>query len=758
MLQFFRTYQKYFFFIIATVVISSFIFFGTFGTLDQRQTRKDKIIGKAIDGSDMSLLEISGLSRFLAADRDDLSNGGKQLSPNLLNDGVIRNNFLATGVAEILVRDNFEALKEDFEQRIHRIKNFRAYEHPDAPFVSAKAVWQRFAPDINREWSLLQSLEGVDADSFGHLARLYHFQSALPSEWLRRILMMHEQQYNQWLRPDPRLRQDDLALFGFHSIRDWFGNDFIDLVAEFVHNAAIEAETKGYDVSLDEAKADLQHNFAESMQKIQSAKIPLQITYKEQLRILGLDETEAASLWRKVLLFRRYFTDRGNSVFLDKLPYSEFAAIAKEQATVDLYQWPNGLKIRNALDLFTFQTYLKAVAPQEKSDPLALPSTFYSLKEIEERYPELVATRYKAKVFAVDKREASLKASLKELWAFETEEETWKSLIKEFSFLQSFSTDRSEARFSTLEKLDPVQRAKVDLFARRLLVDRHPEWIEETLKSSEGEEKELILSAGCIELPHIDNPERLGSLFKQIPSTPETALMELNWFESGEAVFRFENIEKITDPKIKTYEEALKDKSLIRIADRSLKAEFPKFRQKLPEELAGKELADVKEEIAELMLIDLKKVIQDSTSDIQEESHFASRRLAAIALRAREDLVENSQNLHWIQTEGEDPLIAQFKLQRIEKQVNRTAEETWMSKEPFFLIPNQWSPIHIDIDGGVSFIYLKNRQTSREPILEQLSVGKEMLASDVQRLLAEKLLATMRKKQSVVIPLQTEEE
>ncbi|HEX2582549.1 MAG TPA: hypothetical protein VHL30_00340 [Chlamydiales bacterium] len=756
MLEFLRKYQKYFFFVIATMVISSIVFFGTFGAVANPEKREDKAIGKAIDGSDLKLLAISALARFLSSDRDDLASARKQGSVNLLNDGVIRKDLLATGIADILIRGNYELFKAQLDHKFQRVKTYRSYEHPEAPFVSAKAMWQRFAPDINREWSFLQSENSCNEETFSHLVNLYQLQSALPSEWLRRVLVLHEQQYN-WLHPDPRLRQDDLSLFGFHSLSDWFGKDFVDLMAQFIYNAAILAEQQGYKVSLEEAKGDLKRNFSESMQRLQAAKWPIELNYKEQLRILGMDEREAATVWRKVLLFRRYFQDLGESAFLDRLPYTEFSALAKEKAVIDLYQWPSSLKMTTALDLYSFQTYLKAVSPMAKNGFLKPPSSLFSVAEVEKKTPELVGVEYRAKVFAVDKREASLRAPLKEVWEYETDEEAWKRLRNEFSFLQPFSVKTPEERFQVLEKLGPEQRGKVDFLARRLLVDKHPEWTKESLELAEGKDTRLILCNGRIELPHIDDPQRLGTLFSQILSSPEVTLSALHHFETEEAVFRFENIEKISEPRIKTYEEARNDGSLDKLIDHALQKEFSTIRGKLPPEKAVKELSEVKEDVADLLLADWKKVLEKERGG-DTDVPLVALYWKSLALQAKEDLSANQNEHFWLKAEDENPLLAQFKMERIEKEITRTAEEDWMAKEPFVLVPNQWSPVHTENDGGVHFIFLKNRFSSEEPILEQLSFGKAMLAADVQRLLAEKLLHTMRQKHALMIPLQPEQE
>lgn len=733
MYSFFRRYQKIIFIFITGLVISSFVFFGTFSVImDLRgTTREDRVIGKAIDGSDLKLLEISAMARFLGADRDDVTSGS---TPNLLNDGVIRRDLIGSGVAAVLVKDSLDLLKNDLSQRIHRIKNFKGYAHPDAPFVSARGVWERFAPELTKEWNELAAQEELNGETFGHLFKLYQLQSSLPAEWVRKILMMHEQQYKQVMRPDPNLRNEDLALFGFHSTSDWFGKDFVDLMAEFVHNAAIAAAEKGYVVSAEEAKGDMHRIFTETMQKLKEAKWPGQFSYKDQLQMLGMDESEAVSIWRKVLLFRRYFQDVGESVFMDRLPQEEFASIAKEKAIVDLYQWPAPLHLKSAVDLFAFQTYVESVAGKWHE---LLPNEVLALSEVEKKTPELVETNYRAKVFAVDKREVSLRATIKEVWEFETQTETWELLKKEFPFLQALSAKNAEERFASLGKIESGQRSKVDFFARRLLVNQHPEWVKEALDVAEAKDTSLSLSAGAIRMAHVENPEKLAKLFEQIPESIEA----LAQFESGEAVFRFDNVEKVSEPKVKTFQEALADGSLLRIVDKKLEAKWKKLS---PE----KEFTAAKEEIAEKML--------KAAPQSKIEGSIGAKRMAAIAEKAREDLIKNPHDPKWLKQEGDSPLLAQFKLERIEKQITRTAEENWMTKEPFILVPKAWSPIHVADDDVVFFLQLQNREVSNEPVLDQVLFGKEILVADVHRVLAERISAIMQKKHAVVIPVQTE--
>jgi len=293
----------------------------------------------------------------------------------------------------------------------------------------------------------------------------------------------------------------------------------------------------------------------------------------------------------------------------------------------------------------------------------------------------------------------------------------------------------------------------VDLFARRLLIEKHPEWVKEALDRAEGKQTDLILSGGSIHLPHVKDSALLGSLFQTILSFPETSLTALQQFESGDAVFRFENIEKRTDPSIKTFKEALSDGSLEKIVEKRLRAKFAKLHGQLP---GDKEFSAAKEQLTILLLKGLERAV---SKEGIEEGSFATRRMAVLAARARDDLMHNPQEeIKWVKTEGELPLTSQFKLERMEKQISRATEASPMSRELFTLQPFQWTPIYIGEEGSVCFSYLKERQIVNEPVLEKLKLGKEKMGFSIQCLLAEKIFTRMEEKRAVIIPLQTETE
>jgi hypothetical protein len=470
MLEFFRQYQRYFFLVITVVVVTSFTFFGAYSTFGGDEGPKDRSIGQTVHGSPLMLSEVQKLARFIDLDREEGS--------NLCNDGVIRTDFLKSQIGALLVAQYFDPLKEGFAARLDRAKRFRSYAHPETPFLSAKTVWEHIIPEMNEEIANLQAFSEPSCEVFSRLAKLYLLQNRLQPEMLRRILIYQHQQY-PGLRVDQRLSNIDLSLFGFHSASDWFGREFVDLVAQFILNGASAAEEKGYRVTLEEAKGDLIHNFQESIQRLK-----IELNLGEHLRKLGFDERSAAEVWRKVLLFRKFFGDVGEAAFVDSMPYRDFASFARELAVVQKYEWP--IQIATQGDLAQFEFYVKTISKGVKG---GLPTGFLTVDEVEKKCPQLVQSKYKANVAEISKQQVALRASLKQVWDWETDEKNWSLLKKEFSLPAASS---KEERFKVLERAE--KRNEIDAFARDRIVDENKGWIDEALAIAPAMEKTWVVS------------------------------------------------------------------------------------------------------------------------------------------------------------------------------------------------------------------------------------------------------------------------
>lgn len=517
--------------VVGSMVIASFLFFGTYSAAMGAEEVEDQVLCQKVDGSPMMLSEVKKLSRFISTDSGDTSRG-VSLVPNLCNNGVIRKDFIRDGLAELIVEKYFDDLLPDFKTRLEKAKRFQSYAHPEAPFLSAKNVWQHFVPTVNAEIAGLQAEEEISPRIFASLAALYQCQGKLQPETLRKILVHHHQQY-PWLTVDRKLSHEDLAIFGFHSATDWFGKTFVDLTAEFILNGAAAAEKRGYSVSLDEAKGDLIHNFQTSIKRLKDSGVTPEFGFHQHLRSLGFDVRSASKVWQKVLLFRKLLSSLGESVFMDRLPFKDFAEYAKEKAVVRNFEWP--IQIADNQDLAEIKAYMKAIA-KETSRPL--PNEFLSVEEVRKSHPKLTKTTYRAFLKQVPKSKLGLKVSLKELWHWQTETKNWAKLQKEFTLKNAKS---SEERFKVISALEPQTRAKLDFFTREKIVEENPSWLEEAFAAEKGEEKTWTVFGN-------DSPE----------------------LSSESVYYKMENLEKV-DEKVLTFQEA---RSYLKEIAMPIKGEF----------------------------------------------------------------------------------------------------------------------------------------------------------------------------------------
>lgn len=473
MLGFFRRFQKAFFFFVAAILLVSFVFFGV-PTTSFGEVREKIVIGKTIDGASLELQEVKRLSAFLSSDIHDGFSPGR--FPNLCNDGVIRKDFIEEGLADRLCLRYFDVLREDLSEKKERVRLFIPYEHPDEPKIAETLCWDHFAPELS-PWIEEMKKEGeVSPRSFSLLCKMYLAQKRLNPEILRRVLLYQQQSFPDIVFDDALLSRD-MALFGFHSARDWFGENFLDLASEFILNAAAAAKAKGYSVSIEEAKSDLLHRFQEA---IRGPFKGWKIGFKDYLSSMGLDWDGAAHLWQKVLLFRNFFQSVSGSSLIDRFTFNDLSRFASQRAVLRVYEWPISLKTQG--DLALFEEYRSCVFTDGEA---LLPS---ALREIEEIREDLIEHTYEVSLREVDLGKVGMQIGLKDLWHWQQEEKNWKLLAKKFFLDPNLSASK---RFEKLSSLPKKTSLDLESFSREQMVKMHPEWIDEALTNAPLEKREI---------------------------------------------------------------------------------------------------------------------------------------------------------------------------------------------------------------------------------------------------------------------------
>ena len=559
---------------------------------------------------------------------------------------------------------------------------------------------------------------------------------------------------------DPQLQYGDFSLFGFHSLSDWFGSDFIDLSAQFILNGASFAEQKGYKVSLDEAKTDLTLIYDASIQKMEEQGVKELPSLNEHLRGLGFNLKSASEVWRKVLLFRRYFQGVSSATFIDRLPFTDFARYAKEAALLDMYEWPSSLRLRSLNDLIEFQGYLSMVAPSLKN-PLALPASFFPMETVAAKCPELVPEQYKIRFKEISLQEVGLKASFAEVLDWELDEKNWALLKKEFSFLLQLPQPTKTERFQILETLEAQNRAEIDRFARLSLARKHPEWIFEALASLAGQEKKIFVAEGIYPLAHIRNTAQFAALLKASSQGDSEAKQALSSYCDNEKNAYAVEILEVFPHSVLTFAEAKEVKILTKVSDRMLEDRYLQIGAADPTAFRNQKgdwlpLSQVRETVAKDFFAPLFKAIASLEKKEWTDANSPMYRLLFATQSALEDIKKNGESSSWLAKE-ETSLANQFKMEKKESKIERTMKEGSIDSLAFNMEEQSWSPVQVCPNGEIKFFYLSEKKAQEDPILEQISFGKAALGADAQRYLCEKFLKLIKSKQSIVIPLQGEQ-
>lgn len=787
MLQFFRRYQRAVFIVITFVIVISFSFFGTFQTFSGKD-QEDKVAFTAVDGSKVRRSELNDMINFLASDSHDYlfsaSNSG-----NGLNDGVVVNDILDSGLAQVITSPYLAQIGEEQQVRLEREKRYNPYTHPKAPFLTAEQVWAYYAPDIKTNFDLLRSFETTKSEeAFSARVDLFMAERHFPSAYLKQFLRYQEMQH-KWLPQDPNLAYQDLSLFGYHNVQDWFGRQFIELCAQFVINSAKIAQAKGYTVTKEEVIGSLFRN-AESAYRQSRSQGMMTATnvgdyFTEQLRRLGMDQSRAVKLWTDVLLFRTLFFDNADSVLVDRTSYNSFYHYQNEYVDIDLFQLPKDLRFATVRDLEQFALYLNAVRlPEEaakQSDPLNIPKEFLAARDVKKVYPELVERKIFLRYATLNKDQLQTKIGVKNTWEWQVADKNWKTLRGRYPELANYPDNTVEERLQALDRLEPARRAMLDSYSRSQIVDEHPEWIKQALQEAPTKEEELALRAqgGKTPFEGVKNTVELIKLLDSVPLNEESEQLA-TYTQDNQHYVRILVLDRSKPEALLTFAEAKGDGTLDRLLDKTLETSYPRLKTKEPslfltESGDWKPFNDVKDNVALLYFADLfkkleleidlyKKHLPDFTDWSDRQKALVAISLLPLVREKQEEVKESlAKSTEWLdeqETASETATPSQFKLVKSRERLVRRDPTFAVNPELAFSLEKETlSGLTNYQSSGPSFFivmakgYLPSDEQVRAKVLEERSLlGREALAK-----LGGLLLTEMQKKGSIEIELVSKE-
>jgi len=709
MLTFLRKHQKVFFIFITIIIVVSFAFFGTFSPMAAPEDpRLHQVAMTTYEGRAVTVKELEGLKRLLGTSFGE--------TPNLLGGDFVYREFLRTKGAMQLAERHLDALKDELEEKFQKAALYQPYVHPEASFISAKNVWERFIPEMN---VYLDALKDKDFKKQLHTwLRLYVAQQKFPPEMLGRVLFFQMQQSGGKIQVDPHFSLDKVSLFGFHTLEDWLGNTFMQLIAESIFQGAALAKQKGFKVSRKEAKEDLlarmEVALIRSVPEEERKHLNRTGLYHRQLQMLGMEEGGVLHLWEQALLFSKLFEAAGKTLAFDPLFLGELTHFSQETAVLETYQLPEALRLKDFRSFLKFQYYIDAVGVKSKNR-LALPTAFLSVQEVAKKVPELVQREYHVEYAEVKKDTLVLQVPLKDTWEWELDEKHFAEIQQKFPLVAVHKAANRSERFSVLEKLEPEVRLKVDDYARQEIAHAHPEWISEALEKAPLQSVRFPLSprGGSLPFQGIEDRKTFFELLAKAPLKSESAsLGPLSAYSGdGKTFYRINVLEREPHMRVIRFEEALREDILGKLLDRSLEEAYPEVRKKDPapfEQKGGwKPFAEVKDEVGARVYADVLKALREASGKKKLSlSEYSAYRFLPYMEEMRK-LVEMGKE---ISTEGE----GQWRLVKQTKEMKRKEGAAFFSQVTHLLKEGEFSSVQTPAHGDISFCRLLQRKIGEE--------------------------------------------
>jgi GcvH upstream region-like protein len=747
MSDFLKKHQSLFTLILASLLILPLTFFGTYSALST-PIALDKEAFKALNGSSVKRSDVENLALFLSTDIEDKQLMGGGFGPNFLNDGVIRKEFLETGLGSLLAKESKELLKGELTSKLSFEKKFRPYVHKNADFISAEAIWQQLIPQKVKTLNLLRySSDPLEEQIFDARVSLFLAERRFGAPKLSQMIRIQEMQ-NPEVVQDPDLLKQDLSLFGYHTLEDWFGKRFIRLIASFIINASKIAEERGYKVSEREAYLDLIYQSQKSLDPQKNkTTLTAQEALEEQLHFMRLDTKTATKLWRQVLLFRRLFDETADSMFLTPLSFEPFTAYVKEGVGIDLYRVPESLKFNTFEKLELFEAYLDAVSIRPKGKPLELPSKFLTPQDVFQKYKELVKKMYTLQVKEIKEKKLLEAFSTKQHLTWQLDENHFKTLKNHQKELGEGRT--KEERLEALLALDPKQKRKVDLFTARALLKEEKEMTQHLLEKTPSKTITVSLNPASKNFPFkgIKNKE---AFLKELDKNSH-----LTFFDDENNLLEIVVIEKGKEFEVLTFEEAIKEKALDTILTKHLKNTYKKLQEKTPElfqneDLSFKPFEEVKESVIKEhfkpLLEAIRKEVLASNLPVFKETLTNDQLASYRFLNFGKEFKEITERQLSRKVTGD--LSKQFDFVKKEIKIERGGKGDLVDKQEAFSLPaTAFSKLHALPNGELYFFQVKEKGLlERSEIEGQITKAKNLLKEDAKKSLTKQLLSSMTEK------------
>lgn len=499
MLGFIQRYQKILFAVIAALICVSFLFFGLLPK--GAPTMPDKVAYKTAFKDKIKQSKFDGVKAMILTNNGEYTLFGQALGHHYFSENFLVSDLMKPGLLSLVLQKNMDDLKADLTDQYKKEVAFQPYVHPNASFLSAQTIWSIHAPKLEESIQNYKKIKGP-LSRFEEKQKLFLEESKFPSFALWQMLSENESQFD-WVPTDPNLNPQRLNLFGYHSLEDWFGDKLIKKTCEFIFEVNALAKQKGYRITDQEAEQDLMKLNELNFMKIKALGVEdftdSQAYFDTKLRHLGFNKVQMISLWKELLIFRRFFQESGNAALLDSFALKNFEQHASQKVKVNQYSLPKPLQCKTLQDLMELEVYLEALGK-----PLNQLSLEFKMKELDKvaaETPQLVEQPVLIQYKEVDLSTVALAVKVQDIWKWKLDPQNYKTLIQKFPKLGLSGSPGSEAFQESLENLDALTNLQIDQYVREVLLKENTDWLDKAFSSTEAKQSEVLVSRNGKGLP-----------------------------------------------------------------------------------------------------------------------------------------------------------------------------------------------------------------------------------------------------------------
>jgi GcvH upstream region-like protein len=620
MFSFFRRYQRAIFFLVTTIIILSFSFFGTYSAMVSTKG-EDPVVFKTTAGKKVRRSEAQTYISFLSTG----AAGGPSQVYNFFNDGFLERDILSTCVGQSIFHKWKAECSPYLAKKKPQESTFNLYQHPKAPFLGTEYVWTYFVPELkDRFFSYKKEMSSDMEEIFKQKAALFALERQFPGNFVKQLILFQQQQAADWLEPDATLQEKDLSLFGYTSASDWFGDEYLQKVVQTVIDGALMAQKEGIQISDEEVTNSLYQNLQAAAGRFGDLQNkPLNELVQLSLGSLGLDFPTVQKIWRDVLLFRQAFTQLPNHIAVSAFPFRQIYEDGANYREMEKYSLQPCLKMHSMQDLTELYVWQKAVLTDASNKPFS--GAYRPVDEVMASWPEFVEQRFSISYRMVGPEQLEPLIRLKDLWHWQCNEGQFKKLAEQFPRLLEEKSEDPESRMQAIEHLPISLRLEVDAFSKKQFILEHPEWIEEQLKTQEMNTKALFISPeGKIkDFVGINNTLEFHDLLKQAPLGEKSDLCS-RYSQDGIHFYEIIVLERSSQWELVPLTQLREEGTLARVVLKLLEAQYPSLRKQNPkafldEKGEWKPFQEVKLALIDAYLAPLFRVLDAMKPEIEKK-------------------------------------------------------------------------------------------------------------------------------------------